>query len=196
MKKSFTLLCVGLALAGSLAAGTITENPLAPSQATATDIALGQSVTTPSGGPWTDLTFNLLRSTNTPYAIGDLYLLTQAYSGSPSGLSSSVAGFVASTSTISGGLWVFDPSVSVDGSTQYFLYMDTTFGDNVAMKYSGNTYSGGDAYATSSGNYGVRSFDLTFNFSGTEASAAPEPGTALLMSAIALTAFGVRRIRK
>jgi hypothetical protein len=50
----------------------------------------GQEFTTPSGGPWDDITINFLSDTGTtPTAAGTGYIFTSQYNGPPSGLSSS-----------------------------------------------------------------------------------------------------------
>jgi hypothetical protein len=57
----------------------------------------GQSLMTPSGGPWHDLTFNFFTDVppTTPTAAGTAFLLTQEYLGTPAALSSSTPGFLA-----------------------------------------------------------------------------------------------------
>src|SRR3954470_18243563 len=59
----------------------------------AESIALGQSLTTPAGGPWNDLTFNWFDTGGPPYpgipnpiATGTLFLLGQEYLGTPGAL--------------------------------------------------------------------------------------------------------------
>ena len=78
----------------------------------------GQSVTTPVGGPWNNLTFNWLDLAGAPTAAGTLFLLTQAYVGTPAALGAATPGFLATTASISGGMWIFDPSVTIQGATQ------------------------------------------------------------------------------
>eukprot|EP00456_Euglypha_rotunda_P024802 TRINITY_DN20210_c0_g1_i4.p2 TRINITY_DN20210_c0_g1~~TRINITY_DN20210_c0_g1_i4.p2 ORF type:complete len:106 (+),score=26.47 TRINITY_DN20210_c0_g1_i4:199-516(+) len=79
------LLYFTLAAVSSIA-GTIVEYNGAN---TSTDSAfIGQSITTPSGGPWTNVTFNLYDVSDNPSANGTLYLLTQEYLGAPNALSS------------------------------------------------------------------------------------------------------------
>jgi len=55
----------------------------------------GESFTTPGGGPWTDIGFNFYSNipATTPVAVGTAFMLSEEYSGLPSGLSSSTPGF-------------------------------------------------------------------------------------------------------
>src|SRR4030088_860863 len=82
----------------------------------------GQSVTTPVGGPFDNIFFNWYNSTGAPTAAGSLFALTQSYTGTPAALSAATPGFLASTSTINSGVYVFTPGVTLQGNTQYFFY--------------------------------------------------------------------------
>jgi hypothetical protein len=146
----------------------------------------GQTVTTPAGGPWDNIKFNFYQaSTGNPDAIGGLYALTQAYTGSPSALSTSTAGFLAYTTTINNGVWEFS-GLTLNPSTQYFFYMDTTFATNNTRLFTlSNLYTGGVGYVGSNGftdpyvafNPG---FDWNFNLQGTTV---PEPSALSLVGA-------------
>src|SRR5262249_28790862 len=81
------------------------------------NFAMGQSVTTPGGGPWQNIVFNLVNGTGssqgaagTPLASGTLFVLTQGLAGLvvPGALSNATPGFLASTPTVTSGTWVFD----------------------------------------------------------------------------------------
>jgi hypothetical protein len=129
----------------------------------------------------------------TPEADGTLYLLDQLYAGAPDGLSSSVPGFIASTSTIAGGIWDFDASVTVAADTTYYMYEDTPIvltGDATSPSsdqfYSFSGSSSGDFVAVSGA-------DVNFNFSGSTAT--PEPGT-LLLTGLLLVPAGLFRLRR
>ena len=162
--------------------------------------AVGQSVTTPVGGPWNSIKFNFY---NTNYdgvtatlgselAYGSLYVLNQTYTGLPSGLSTSTPGFLAATSTIQGGEWVFSPSVILQANTQYYFFTDTISTARVASML--DRYSGGTAIRTFPGpNYQVDTVhDAVFQLQGT---AVPEPSSVLLVG-MGVFAVGVLRWRK
>ena len=107
----------------------------------------GQSLTTPSGGPWSNITFNFIGTAGLPTAAGSLYLLTQEFLGTANELSTSLPGFVA-TSQSAGGLYTFDPSLTLAASTQYFVYANTSF----RLTGSGfGSYPGGDIYGVITG---------------------------------------------
>jgi hypothetical protein len=78
----------------------------------------GQGLTTPSGGTWNNVKFNFFSDTgSTPTAAGTLYIFTSQYNGAPAGLS--VSGFLAKSTGISSGMYVFDPSLTLLPNTQY-----------------------------------------------------------------------------
>lgn len=160
---------------------------------------LGQSVTTPAGGPWNNITFNWVHETGAPYAVGGLYLLTQAYAGTPLALSSSTPGYVANTSVIIDGVWRFSVGVTLNPSTQYFLYMDSGFTGQQVLHSVANTYSGGyasQADTVSEDFRGMTNIDLVFALNGDQLGlAAPEPGSAA-MSLLAASGFLLARIRR
>ena len=104
----------------------------------------GQSLTTPSGGPWSNITFNFISTAGLPTAAGSLYLLTQEFLGAPNQLSTSLPGFVA-TSQSAGGLYTFDPSLTIVGSTLYFVYANTSL---LLTGSAVGSYPGGDLYST------------------------------------------------
>lgn len=84
----------------------------------------GQSFVTPSGGPCDDIAFNLFSGFGAnapPAAFGTGYLLSAEYLGKPSGLSSSVAGFLVSA-VASSGFYSFAPSVTLQSNTTYDFY--------------------------------------------------------------------------
>lgn len=124
----------------------------------------GQSVTTPAGGPWDNIQFNfeqcaspsgtscLSTTTNTPFALGDLFLLSQIYDGLPSALSSATPGFIAEATTITGGVWTFAPNVTLSPGTQYFFYMDTALNGPEILYSTANPYAGGQGFKANSGN--------------------------------------------
>jgi hypothetical protein len=144
----------------------------------ATDV-IGQSVTTPTGGPFNNITFNFYDASNNPEAVGDLFILTQGYLGTPAALSSATTGFLAESTGISANHYVFASSVTLQSNTQYFFYADTTF---TISGSASNPYAGGQAYATDNPSSPFVAFppsDVNFTLSGT-AVQTPEPATAAL----------------
>ena len=140
--------------------------------------AFGQSVTTPGGGPWTNIAFNFYDITVNRYAIGSLYLLDHQYLGTLANLSSETRLAVA---TASGGVWTFNPSVTLQSGSQYWFYMGSTSG-GTSVLWSSSTYSGGNKYAASAaGSYGSEATnDMAFTLSGSQASPGPVAGAGLL----------------
>jgi hypothetical protein len=129
-----------------------------------------------------------------PTASGTLFLLTQEYLGTPAGLSAATPGFVASTATISAGVWSFAPGVTVQSNTQYFFY------SNQALQISGglNLYAGGILYWTvgSPTFVGQNTDDFDFLLQGTPTAAAvPEPGTFVLLGLGIVGAAARRRMQ-
>jgi hypothetical protein len=87
---------------------------------------IGQSFATPAvGGPWNNLTFAFLAD-STAYATGTAYLFTQPlpYGAFPSTLSPALSGFVAASTGISNGQYIFHPLVALQPNTVYYLYED------------------------------------------------------------------------
>jgi hypothetical protein len=176
------LLLLALALTPAFSATIVEYN----GANTSTDaIFIGQSITTPTGGPWTNLTFNLYDINDAPSANGTLYLLTQAYAGAPNALSNATPGYLASTATINAGIWSFAPAVSINSSTQYFLYTDAN--NNILRANTTGTYPDGIAYYSFAANANFvtdPTSDTLFNLSGTPgATGVPEPASALILAA-------------
>ena len=180
MMNAAALVTLGSAMLGNLSAGVITENLAGNYQSSGSGYFTGQSVTTAADGPWTDLSFNLISTSDSPYAFGTLFLLSQEYLGSPSDLSSSTSGFVASTSNIVSGTWVFDSAVTVQSSTQYYLYENEAYDGTTKFRFGLRSYDGGNSYQTNSAsnNFTGNGVDLQFQFQGTSAPSTPEPATA------------------
>ena len=140
---------------------------------------IGQSVTTGNGGPWNNITFNFFSNTaaTNPSASGNLFIFSQAYSGIVGNLSSGATGYLADTTTISGGKYIFQSNLTLQPQTQYFFYSNALFFPTVAISFS-NPYPGGNAYRDiggSSGTFGSNPlFDYAFQLNGTIL-AVPEP---------------------
>jgi hypothetical protein len=175
-------------------AGVIVQNVSGPG--TDVDNAfLGQSFTTPSGGPWDDITFNFFSNfpATTPTAAGTAFLLSQQYLGTPSNLSSSTPGFLGESTGITGGMYVFPTTLELQPGIQYFVF------ENGALPAhtGGNTIPGGQEYFTpfASLDFAAQGTSANFSVSGTVA-AVPEPSTLVLLVPGLLGIGFLRRFRK
>ena len=108
-----------------------------------------------------------------------MFLLNQSYSGAAASLSSSTTGYIA-TGTASGGTWTFDPSVLLQGNTQYFFYMQSASGSLLKLD-TADPYPGGTGYLDNGAGYGsTPTADMAFTLSGAQAAPARVPGAGLL----------------
>jgi len=207
MTKSIAVsLATSMATLALVAGGTLASSVQPVSAATITESTNvtgstgffpGQSVTTPgSGEPWNNITFNWFSnvSATTPTAFGTLFLLNQSYAGTPASLSSAITGFLAQSQSISGGQYIFDPTVVLQPNTQYFFYANQS-GTVIGANFT--TYLGGSAY----GSFGLNSSfvngpnsDASFRLSGTPvATAVPTPALLPGLIGMGVAAFRKRR---
>jgi hypothetical protein len=142
---------------------------------------VGVSLTTPTGGPWDDITFNLYAPGGTPYAVGQIFILTEAYTGAPSALSSSTAGFFAESTSISGGENIFSPSVTLQPSTEYWFYQDQTSPARSFLGGAGSPFGNYDTYANGTTFQSDSAGGATFLLQGTP-TLTPEPSSLLLLA--------------
>jgi hypothetical protein len=169
---------------------------------------LGQefNIAGPAGSTNSNLAFNFYATVNpgnvaiTPEAAGTLYLLTQAYTGTPAGLSTSTPGEIA-TATASGGVWTFATGLSISSNTNYWVYSDTsfqTYAANGLFTPAAGALTGYNAQTANTNNFAVQSTALTplFLLNGTQMTAAvPEPSF-VAMSALVCVGLGIARFRK
>lgn len=146
----------------------------------------GIRLTTPTGGPWTNITFNWYRVTSgASYAIGTLFLLDREYLGTPQALSSSTSGYLASASG-NGSLYTFSPTLTLQGNTQYYFYADLGLSNGTSTEVSS---SSGDlatslSYGAGNGNLAFASrsgFDLSYSLNSTAPGVPENAATALLL---------------
>jgi hypothetical protein len=156
----------------------------------------GESLATPDGGPWSGLTFNFYSNTppTTPLAVGTAFLLSLEYLGTPAGLSSSTPGLLGQSTGISSGAYVFDPSLTLQPNTTYYIY-ENALAINTGSATAGA--SGSHIYFALSDTTNFFSGDIgraNFQLSG---EAAPEPSTfALLATGLGGMGFALRRRRR
>jgi hypothetical protein len=152
----------------------------------------GQSFTTVTSGPESNIAFNLFSDVpaTTPYALGTGFLLSMAYTGTPSSLSSATPGFLGQANA-SGGFYTFNPSLTLLPNTQYFFYENAVLGS-----ISGNNlYLGGHYYSSHSDSDGFFGASNSINFRVTGSPAGvPDAGTTFSLLSFAL--LGVVALRR
>jgi len=209
-KVAFAALCCALfcgLVSSANAISIIDYNPETPNAGFS---AFGQSITTPTGGPWDHITFNFYEYWPVPgqaYASGGLYLLDTEYAEGalPADLDTTTPGYLAHTSTIvadpaEGGFqWSFDPSVTLSPNTQYWFYMNSSSSEpdhhNLYFTSTGSSapsdYAGGQQYYAWLPGYGAATTsDMTFQLEGLPV-VIPEPSTCALLAfgLVSLVAF-------
>lgn len=191
-KLIFTLLLLGVS--ASAGAATIASYTNPAGSGDYYGVSYAESVMTPGGGPWENIGFHFIDYNGDSHASGGLYVLSQAYTGRPSNLNSSVAGYLDFTNTVVDNVWTFD-NLTLNPNTQYFFLMDSN--PTMALKLAlTNPYAGGVLYASGgAGSFqAIPSADMLFVLSGDEVATAPEPGTwALMTGAAGMVAWFRRR---
>jgi hypothetical protein len=143
----------------------------------------GLAFTTPSGGPWDDITFNFLATNaTTPVAAGTAYIFSSAYAGTPSGLSS--ASYLAASTGVASNVYDFSATFTLQPGTTYYIFENTSI--TVGANGAG---AGSYAALSSTTEYGVFSFvSLDFQVAG-DLAPVPEPSAFFLagLGAVALT---------
>jgi len=177
--KSRFLLVVFAAGALLARAGTIVQYTAGTTPGSG--LAWGESLMTPVGGPWNNITFNFYSDAPavTPAAAGNAFLLTQEYLGTPAALSSSTPGFLAESVSNAGGVYTFNSGVVINPGTEYWIYEDAVMsltGSNVDGSATEDLY---DSVAATT-NFASFSAGVVANFTLSGTAAVPEPGTLYL----------------
>jgi len=212
-KPAFAALCCALLCGLVSSANAISIIDYNPATIGSGASAFGQSITTPTGGPWDHITFNFYESfpnDGQAYASEGLYLLDTEYTEGgalPANLSPTTTGYIAHTSTIvadpvEGGVqWSFDPSVTLSPNTQYWLYMNSSSKKSdtdvhilyfTAPTTSSAEYTGGQQYYAHLPGYGAAtSADMAFQLEGQPV--IPEPSTCALLAFGLVSLVALRR---
>ena len=199
----FKVLLIGLAVAFLCIAATMVQASVIASHAPSSEHYSsgvggynGQSVTTPAGGPWNNLTFNFVNRDGNPVGAGDLYLLSERYTSTPPDLNYGTSGFIA-TSSGNGSVWNFAADVKLNPNTKYWFYSKNNL---PSLHYSNDgpdQYTGGEMQTAGAaahqtfGDDDRTNSDLEFSLSGT---VVPEPST-LLLGMLGLAGFALVRRR-
>jgi len=181
MTKSFHVVAMGLCLVFSATAparaGIVAQNLDGGLGSTLPNF-VGQSFTTGPATQYSDITFSFYADSATnpatnAFADADqqYLLLSSEYLGTNGALSNATPGYLATTLTTTNNQWVFDPSVTLMGNTQYWLYGT---GDALAQSFAvggGDPYAGGQRYHSGGGPGNTFSAqtgtDLAFTVDGT-----------------------------
>jgi len=114
-------------------------------------LVLGQSVTIRQG-PFNSLRFSWQRSVGQPSATGRVFLLSQEYLGPVADLSTSVDGFVATSTSVVDDEYVFDNTITVQPGTRYWFYTNDQTATLLSSDGRQDLYADGEMYVSSVGN--------------------------------------------
>jgi hypothetical protein len=195
MRRTIALAAVALGLVPAARADIITEN-LGGTATFATGSYFGQSLVTPAGGPWHNLTFNFFSNApaTTPTAVGTAFLLSQEYLGTPANLSTSTPGFLAASTGIVAGQYTFAPGVTVLPNTTYWVYENAALGG-----ITGGNFSGTDQYyyaPSGSDNFRIPDFNINVNYrlSGDVVTSAVPAPPALVLAGLGAGCVATKRL--
>jgi hypothetical protein len=185
MRKSsivaVSLLC--LTWLPSNAAGALITEFVTPFTGGISCCPIGQEVVTPSGDPWTDITFNFFaldENHDTPTASGSLFVLDQEFLGDPATLGAAIPGFLAQSTAVVSGVWQFSNALVLLPETHYFFYTNAPL--TIRGHGGDGTLSPGTSYVATPLFSNNSLADLNFRLSGT-ATPVPEPASLLLIAA-------------
>ncbi len=124
------LVFVAAALSAPLlhAQTTIIQDKQANSNFPGTNTFVGWGVTVPHG-TWNNIQLALYSHSGAALSAGTLYLLSQPFTGNPADLNTSVTGFVAASTGVTNGYYVYDSSVTLQPNTTYYFYAGSGFQD-------------------------------------------------------------------
>jgi len=156
----------------------------------------GLSVITPAGESWSNIQFNFYQSgSGTSYAIGNLFLLSQVYTGTPQALSASTPGFIAQASG-NGTVYTFSNSIILLSNTRYYFFADLGLSDFALTNVSSGSgdLATNQSYGAANGNsnFTTRPFDINFSLSGTVAGV-PEPSSFAIFVVTGIAGYRIKR---
>jgi hypothetical protein len=188
-KYLLLLAAVGLAAVSPARASVIDEYTTGATEGGG--FTVGQSFTTPSGGPWDDITFSFFVFGNA-FANGTAYIFSAPYTSTPDDLSAATD--LATSTGITSDAYVFDSSFTLQPNTTYYLYTAGEISDAEGGSGPGGGFGAASPTAdfTAFGGTGANDYKL----SGVQVSSVPEPsktGLSLLCGAFLL--FAQRRLR-
>jgi hypothetical protein len=106
----------------------------------------GQSATIPAGAGIDHVRFSFYDGQKNPTAFGKLLILDREYLGTPANLNSSTPGWLATSTTIADGEYVFVDDVKLNGGTRYWFYTDTQ--GSFWGSFDTDIYPPGDLYVS------------------------------------------------
>jgi hypothetical protein len=190
----FLMFAATLAHGDTLATVTGGQTPI--------DISLyiGQSFSVLGSGSYTNIVFNFFTPAGDSYALGTGYLFSNAYAGTPTGLSSAV-GYLGSAIS-SNNTYSFAPSVTLTAGNTYYFYEDSLVpqGSIAGGPASSDLYYAayGPKELFGPGVSGTSNYLVTGSLLTESESPVPEPSSlALLSSGTLAVLVGLRkRIRR
>jgi len=210
--------CAVFVVVPSVASATTIDSFIGGTLVDNSNNAEGQSFLTPNVGiSWDDIEFNFYTSTNlaapttanlVPYAPAgsDVFIFTEAYTGTPAGLDSlttGVDGLIAESTGIvtdgSGNAYTFAPTLTLLGNTEYFIYSDTVYANPIVD--SSSSGGSGDlqryrALGSTDDYLGPNNTTTEFTLQGIDPVRVPEPISISIFGAGLLGAAAMRRRKK
>lgn len=199
----FALVCCllsGLPVSGAVIVEELTGDDIATGGPDNGLFYWGQLFITPAGGAWDHIRFNFFSDVpaTSPAAGSEAFLLSQEYTGAPEDLDTSTPGFLAKSTGVESGSFVFPAEVRLESGKAYWVFQNA-----VPLRLSGE----GDAFTSPFAFYfsadpslayvQIPFVSTNFRVSGeaVEGSAIPEPGTFWLLALAAAVSPLARRRR-
>jgi hypothetical protein len=181
------LICLAIALPSIGSAEVIVQNLTGNGEEL--NAELGQTFTTPSGGPWDDITFTFYSNypPTVPTAAEDLYLFSEVSTGLVVGLESA-PGLIGHALEPTDGVWAFAPNVTLQANTEYWVYDEDSLGVS-----AGSLVTGEETFDSFGGPFAASGETANFSVDGT---AVPEPSNIFFALTGLLAIAGFIRYRR